>query len=233
MKKEVKKNNTKPISILLADDHVVVRKGLITLLEMEPDLKVIAEAEDGEEAVALYKKHKPLVTIMDLAMAKLNGIEAARQIKKMNPRAIILVLSAHSDDNYIEKIMDLQLAGYLIKQCAPDTLVDAIRLVAQGKTYFSPLVTDRIKLLDRRPHTDTAHSSGPYRNLLSTREAEVLQLVAEGKANKQIADELKISIKTVEKHRQNLMNKLGIHDTAGLTRYAIAEGYITCVSHLG
>jgi DNA-binding NarL/FixJ family response regulator len=226
------KKKTAPITILLVDDHVVVRKGLVALIELEPDLKVVGEAENGEQAITLNRSLKPTVVIMDLAMPKLNGIEAARQIKKETPAAKILVLSAHADDVYIEKTIELKLSGYLIKQCAPIILVDALRSVAAGKNFFSPKISERMRLIDR-----SLSSRNPKKrtdlDFLSAREAEVLQLVAEGKANKQIAADLEISIKTVEKHRQNLMNKLGIHDTAGLTRYAIAEGYITVGTELG
>jgi DNA-binding NarL/FixJ family response regulator len=162
---------------------------------------------------------------MDIALPKLNGLEAARQILKESNKTHILILSAHADDGYIEKAMSIGVSGYLIKQCSPKLLIQAIREIEQGKHFFSPLVSDRIGLLRRR-QLDAKGTSKQRKPKLSTREAEVLQQVAEGNANKQIASELGISIKTVEKHRQNLMKKLSIHDTAGLTRYAIAEGVI-------
>lgn len=219
MNKRAHSKKNLPIKILLADDHWVVRQGLKTLLELEPDLKVVGEAENGEQAVELAQKLKPDVVLMDLAMPKLNGIEAARRLLHLVPTPKILVLSAYAEDTYIEKVMELGLSGYLIKQCSPNILVDAVHQVVTGKTVYSPLIQERLAITQKRNH---------HRPLLSERESQVLQLIAEGKANKQIASDLNISIKTVEKHRQNLMNKTGIHDTAGLTRYAIAEGYIEC-----
>ncbi len=206
------------ITVLLAEDHLVVREGLRALLKSESDIEVVGEARDGRRAVQLTRTLLPAVVVMDIAMPLLNGLEATRQILKAVPATRVLILSAHSDDEYVEQTIALGAAGYLIKQTSADLLARAIRDVHAGKTVFSPSISRR--LLDRRQRSP-ARIPRP-----SPREMEVLQLIAEGKANKQAAAELGISIKTVEKHRHNLMRKLDIHDTAGLTRYAIASGVI-------
>jgi len=221
----------KRITILLAEDHRVVREGLRGLLKAESDIEVIGEARDGRRAVQLTKELRPEVVVMDIAMPFLSGLEATRQILKAVPATRILILSAHSDDEYVEQTAALGAAGYLIKQTSAYLLVKAIRDVHAGKTVFSSSISKR--LLDRRQR-QSGRGGAPRKGVarLSSREVEVLQLIAEGMANKQAASELGISIKTVEKHRQNLMVKLDIHDTAGLTRYAIAAGIIECAVKL-
>lgn len=215
----------KKITVLLADDHAVVRQGLRTLLEAEGDIEVVAEAQTGREAVKLAKKLCPAIIVMDIAMPLLNGLEAARQILKALPGARIIILSAYNDDEYVKQVVQLGASGYLIKQASADVLARAIREVDKGKKFFSPSILKRLESL--QPEALDRTGLLKKKNVrLSPREMEVIQLVAEGKANKQIADELGISIKTVEKHRQHLMEKLSIHDTAGLTRYAIAAGII-------
>jgi len=213
------------ITVLLAEDHMIVREGLKKLLDGERDIEVVGEATTGRQSVEMFLKLRPQVIIMDIAMPQLNGLEATRQIRHEIPDAKVLILSAHSDDAYIERMMELGAAGYLIKQTSAHVLSEAIREVAKGNTYYSPSVSKKLlhrnqKVLDRKGETKKKKTA------LSTREAEVLQLIAEGKANKQIASDLSISIKTVEKHRDHLMQKLNIHDTAGLTRYAIETGII-------
>ncbi len=214
-----------PITVLLAEDHTIVREGLLVLLKLEPDIKVIGQAENGRQAVALASALCPDVVVMDIAMPLLNGLEATRQILHAAPKTKVLVLSAHSDDAYVEQVMALGAAGYLIKQTASDMLAVAIREVCAGKPFFSPSISKRLyhhqrkaKAMGELPKKEAPH--------LTSREMEVLQLIAEGKANKETADELNISIKTVEKHRQKVMEKLNIHDTASLTRYAISAGII-------
>ena len=215
----------KRITVLLADDHRVVREGFRSLLKHEPDLEVVGEAETGREAVQLTRKLRPEVIVMDIAMPLLNGLEATRQIRKDVPGTKVLILSAHSDDAYIEQMAALGASGFLIKQSSAHELATAIREVKKGKSFFSPSVGKRVR--DRsRESRQPASSSSKKSNQLSSRETEVLQLIAEGKANKQIASELGVSFKTVDKHRQHLMSKLNIHDVAGLTRYAIREGII-------
>jgi DNA-binding NarL/FixJ family response regulator len=217
---------TKPITVLLAEDHMIVREGLRFLLQSERDIEVIGEAANGRLAVALALKLRPAVVIMDIAMPLLNGLEATRQIRHAIPDAKILILSAHSDDAYVEKVTEMGASGYLIKQTSAHFLAEAIREVNKGHTFFSPSIEKRSK---KRQQDSLDRKGQPKAKLgLSSREVEVLQLIAEGEANKQIAAELGISIKTVEKHRDHLMQKLDIHDTASLTRYAISEGIIEC-----
>lgn len=217
----------KAITILLAEDHLIVREGLRALLEREKDFEIVGEASDGRQAVELALKHKPDVILLDIAMPSLNGIEATRQILTKAPHTKILILSAYSDDNYVERVLALGASGYLIKQSASQILVTAIREVTKGNIYFSPSIAKRRTQQARKAAMHgTTPGKAPKSKSLTPREAEVLQLIAEGRANKQTADELGISIKTVEKHRQNLMEKLNIHDTAGLTRHAIAAGII-------
>lgn len=217
----------KKISVLLAEDHMIVREGLRALLSLEADIEVVGEAENGRQAVARTALLGPDVLVMDIAMPLLNGLEATRQILRTGSTAKVLILSAHSDDAYVGKAIALGAAGFLIKQTAAHNLSKAIRLVHAGKRYFSPAVSRRF-LAEPSSGPDGAppHAAPPECPLLSTREMEILQLIAEGKANKESAALLCISIKTVEKHRQKVMEKLNIHDTAGLTRYAIAAGVI-------
>ena len=222
----------RPITILLAEDHAIVRDGLVALLRLEDDMEVLGEAENGRQAVELSRKLCPDVIVMDIAMPLLNGLEATRQILEENPKAKVLILSAHSDDAYVSHFMDLGAAGYLIKQTAANILPKAIREVSKGKPYFSPSISKRLHLHSEKAQDHGKLGANSESIHLTSRETEVLQLIAEGKANKQSADELHISIKTVEKHRQSLMKKLAIHDTAGLTRYAIATGVIESSVHV-
>jgi len=215
----------KRITVLLAEDHMVVREGLRTLLEAEGDIEVVGEAETGRQAVNLTRKLRPAVVVMDIGMPQLNGVEATRQILKVAPGTKVLILSAHSDDAYVEQVIALGAAGYLIKQTSAHILSKAVREAKKGNTFFSPSILNRLKARDQH----SPNRGGWLKKkgvLLTSREVEVLQLVAEGRANKQVAADLAISVKTVEKHRQRLMEKLNIHDTAGLTRYAISAGII-------
>jgi DNA-binding NarL/FixJ family response regulator len=213
------------ITVLLADDHTLVRQGLRVLLEAQPDIRIIGEAGDGREAVQLSNQLKPDVVVMDIAMPLLNGLEATRQILAQIPETRVLILSSYSDDEYVHQLTEAGAAGYLLKHAAVADLVKAIREAMAGRVFFSPVIR---KQLEER-YRETLKKGVLVRrrtDRLSPRESEVLQLIAEGKLNKQIAGELNLSIKTVEKHRQRLMNKLGIHDIAGLTRYAISKGII-------
>jgi len=215
----------KKITVLLAEDHTIVREGFRKMLELEDDIEVAGEAQDGRQTVALAIKLRPAVVLMDIAMPLLNGLEATRQVLKAVPGTKVLILSAHSDDAYVQNATESGAVGFLLKQTSAHDVCRAIREVQKGKTFFSPSISKRL---------DRLHSPSPGRAgivnkngaPLTSREMAVLQLIAEGKANKETADELGISIKTVEKHRENLMAKLDIHDTAGLTRYAIGAGII-------
>ncbi len=217
--------STPRITVLLVDDHTVVRQGLRRLLEDESDIEVVGEASSGGDAVALTARLRPAVVVMDIAMPKSNGLEATRRIRETFPDTHVLILSAHGDDAYVEAVMAMGASGYLIKQTSAQCLAKAIREVSKGNTYFTPAIAKRFakrheSVLDRKGRAKTKTGD------LTPRETEVLQRIAEGDANKQIAAELGISIKTVEKHRDHLMRKLDIHDTASLTRYAIAAGII-------
>lgn len=215
----------KRITVLLAEDHAMVREGLRSLLNLNAGFDVVGEAETGREAVELSRKLHPTVVVMDVAMPILNGFEATRQILHSSPSTRILVLSAHSDSEYVTQMIAAGAAGYLLKQNSGQVLIHALTEIAGGHPYFSPAIAKRLAVAERK-HRDSGAPFVTPKRPLTAREAEVLQLVAEGAANKQIAAELGISIKTVEKHRQQLMNKLDIHDTAGLTRHAIATGVI-------
>ena len=214
----------KKIAVLLVDDHAVVRQGLRALLEAEGDIVVLAEAENGRQAVAQTKKSLPDVVVMDVAMPGMNGLEATRQIVRNVPSAKVLVLTSYGDDDYVAQLLEAGATGYLVKQTAAADLLKAIREVHEGNAFFSPTVAKRLRQRDREAFLGRQRGTRIAR--LTSREAEVLQLVAEGFANKQIAAELSISIKTVEKHRQQAMNKLNIHDVAGLTRYAMSKGWV-------
>jgi DNA-binding NarL/FixJ family response regulator len=211
--------------VLLADDHTIVREGFRKMLELEADIEIVGEAQDGRRAIALVKKLKPAVVLMDIAMPLLNGMEATRQILKDFPATKVLMLSAHSDDAYVSSATEAGAAGFLLKQTSAHDVCHAIREVQKGETFFSPSIAKRQERL-RPPAPARAGLLKKKMAALTSREMEVLQLIAEGEANKQIAAELGIGIKTVEKHREHLMAKLDIHDTAGLTRYAISAGII-------
>lgn len=204
---------------------MIVREGFRKMLELENDFEIVGEAQDGRTAVAQAKKLRPDVVLMDIAMPQLNGLEAARQIIKLNPSAKILMLSAHSDDAYVQNAIDSGAKGFLLKQTSAQDVCHAIREVEKGKTFFSPSIARHFNRLNPLlPGSSSARI--PKAARLTSREMEVLQLIAEGKANKETASQLGIGIKTVEKHREHLMEKLDIHDTAGLTRYAISAGVI-------
>jgi len=215
----------KPITLLVAEDHAIVREGLIALLKQDSRIQVIGEAKNGRQAVELARKHEPEIVLMDLAMPLLNGFEAMRQILKCQPNTRVLILSAHSDDAYVQKAMSLGASGFLLKQIAAQYLPEAIHKVAKGTKIFSPEIAKRLSHQNQKVR-EFGKEISSIPKALTCREMEVLQLVAEGKANKETAAELCISIKTVEKHRQSLMEKLDIHETAGLTRYAIFAGVI-------
>ena len=211
-----------PLRILLADDHTMVRQGLRKVLEERPEWQVVAEAGDGHEAVRLSELHKPDVAVLDVAMPLLNGIEATRRIAKRVPHTRILVLSMYSDEAYVTQMMKAGATGYLLKDSAGVDLLEAVQAVAQGKSYFSPAVA-RLMLDDyarQRGTDDDRYES------LSDREREIFQLIAEGKANKEIAALLFISLSTVETHRARIMEKLDLHSAAEIVLYAVRRGVI-------
>ena len=207
------------------DDHEIFREGIRGLLAHDPSIVVAGEAADGREAVAKAVSLDPDVVLMDIGMPNLNGIEATKQIREAAPRSRVLMLTTHSDDQYIERVNAIGAVGYILKHSSLAELTKAIRETGKGGTAMDPVVRKRLveKAPGRSPGPGTPGKGVPR---LSSREAEVLQLIAEGKANKETAAALHISIKTVEKHRQRLMTKLDIHDVAGLTRYAVTAGFV-------
>jgi DNA-binding NarL/FixJ family response regulator len=215
----------KRITVLLVEDHTIVREGIRSLLKMEADFELVGEAEDGRRAVALAIKLRPAVVVMDIAMPLLNGLEATRQILKAVPSTKILILSAHSDDEYVKNARESGAIGFLPKQTSVHMLCEGIREVSKGRSFIGRAIPKRLPKGERKS-SDRGGSTKPRNAGLTSREMEVLQLVAEGKANKEIAAELSISIWTVEKHRQKVMKKLSIQNTAGLTRHAINAGII-------
>jgi DNA-binding NarL/FixJ family response regulator len=209
------------LSVLLADDHKIMRAGLRSLLEKNANVSVVAEAEDGHQAVQLAGQLRPDLVIMDISMPKLNGIEATRQIMADLPATKIIALSMHSDKRFLVEMFQAGAVGYLLKDCAAEELEQAIKTVAAHQCYLSPkiagvLLEDYLDRFQSRPATAAA--------VLSAREREVLQLIAEGWSTKNIAEHLYVSIKTAESHRRAIMKKLDLHTVAGLTKYAIKEG---------
>lgn len=215
----------KEIKVLLAEDHTIVRKGLRSLLEGEAGLEVVGEAEDGREALRKVQQLHPDVVVMDISMPGLNGLEATRQIKKGFPKLKILILTVHGNEEYVFQTLRAGASGYVVKKAAPAELVAAIQAVHRGESFISPSVSGKI-LQDyaRRAEMNTRGSETYAR--LTSREREVLQLLAEGRSNREIADLLYLSIKTVQTHRAKIMEKLGMKSTGELTRYAMRKGLI-------
>ncbi|NIA06719.1 MAG: response regulator [Actinobacteria bacterium] len=209
------------IRIMLADDHRLFRAGLRALIEKQTDIEVVAEADNGRLAVELAKRLRPEVVVMDISMPDLNGIEATRQIISGLDGTKVLSLSMHSDSRFVEGMLKAGASGYLLKDCAHEEFIRAIRAVAAGQTYLSPAVTDKIVkdyVQQAGTETDSIHK------ILTPREREVLQLVAEGLGSKQIAAQLGVSVKTVETHRHQIMERLNMHSVAELTKFAVREG---------
>ena len=211
-----------PIRVLLADDHALVRAGIRSLLEKLPAIEVVAEASDGREAIRLVEKHEPHVLLTDIAMPGLNGLEVTRHLANTFPKVRVLILSMYADEEHLYLALRAGAAGYLLKGSAREELELAIRAVARGDTYLSPPVA---KITIREYSGRVNAESCPLRKL-SPRQEQVLQLIAEGKTTKQVALELNISVKTVETHRMQLMDRLEIHDVPGLVRFAIKVGLV-------
>lgn len=215
MTKETKQE--KKITILLADDHAIVRDGLKVLLELEPDMQVIAEAETGTRAKELALELRPTITILDIAMPELNGLQVAREILEIAPDLKILLLSMHQNEEHIKHAIQLGISGYIVKESASKELITAIREIVRGKAYLSPIIVK--KVLEYKP-------AGEEDRALSAREWEILEMIAQGKSNPEMSKVRNISTKTVEKHRQKLMHKLEIHNLAGLIKFAVEKGLV-------
>jgi DNA-binding NarL/FixJ family response regulator len=213
------------IKILLADDHTLIRGGLRLIVEQQPDMTVVGEAEDGRQAVTLAASLHPDIAVLDIGMPNLNGIEAAKQITQGEPRTAVVVLSMHRDETYILRALKAGVRGYLLKDSAQSDLVRAIRAVADGKSFFSPAVS-KVLLEDYVRKLQRSGAEDSY-DLLTPREREVLQLVAEGKSNKEIAATLNLSVYTVETHRANIMEKLELKGLPELILYAVRKGIIS------
>ena len=209
----------KKLRILLADDHAVVRQGFSRILASHSDMEVIGEAGNGREAIELAEELKPDVVVMDVSMPELNGIEATRRLMKASPRIRVLALSMHKDSVYVREILRAGAQGYLLKDASDDDLLTAVRAIGQGQGYISPSVSEAV-LSDYRKHV-----SDPI-DLLTSREREVLQLIAEGKTNKEIAAALNLSVYTVDAHRGRIMEKLNLHSSGEIVRFAMRNGLI-------
>jgi DNA-binding NarL/FixJ family response regulator len=212
------------LRVLLADDHGIVRRGLRSLIETQPDIKVVAEAADGLEALRLCEEHQPDVMILDVGMPKLNGIEVAERVHKLPRAPHVIILSMHADESYVIRALSAGARAYLLKDATDEDLIPALRAVVAAKPFFSPMITailvgDYVRQLQARGLTDSYH-------LLTEREREVLQLLAEGRTNKEVAALLDVGVSTVETHRANLMQKLNLHNTAEIVLYAVRKGLI-------
>ena len=210
---------SKKTRILLADDHAVVRNGFRRILTAEPDLEVVGEAANGQEALDRAAELQPDVVVMDVTMPELNGIEATRRLMESSPRTRVLALSMHKDGVYVREILRAGARGYLLKDSGESDLLTAVRAVARGEGYLSPAVSDAVLNDYRRHVTDPL-------DLLTSREREVLQLIAEGKTNKEVATHLNLSVYTVEAHRGRIMEKLNLHSTGELVRFAMRNGLV-------
>jgi two-component system, NarL family, response regulator NreC len=213
------------IRILLADDHTIIRSGLRLLLEQQPDFRVIAEASDGREAVDLVSKGHPDIAVLDIGMPQLNGIEATRQIVAAEPATQVVILSMHADEGYVLRALKAGARAYILKNSAEADLIRAIRSVAEGKSFFSPAI-GKMLLEDYVRQIRDKQVEDSY-DLLTPREREVLQLVAEGKTNKEVANILQLSVHTVDAHRANVLQKLGLHGVPELILYAVRKGIIS------
>lgn len=212
------------VRILLADDHTIFRSGLRLLLEQQPDFKVVAEAANGIEAIQLANQHHPQVVILDIGMPQLNGIEATREIVAADPHASVVILSMHSDESYVLRALKAGARAYILKNAAEADLIRAVRSVSEGKSFFSPAIS-KLLLEDYVRQVREKEVEDSY-DLLTPRERQVLQLIAEGRSNKEVANLLDLSVYTVETHRGNILQKLNLHGVPELILYAVRKGII-------
>jgi len=208
-----------PLRVIVADDHTLVRAGFCSLVRHIPGVEVVAEAQDGHEALDLIAEHRPDIVLLDITMPRLNGLDVAARVVESHPHVRVIILSMHPDEEYVLRALRIGVAGYLIKDAGTQELEMAIESVAQGKTFLSPSISEKVAQYVRRVGDGSEE-------VLTSRQREVLQLIAEGLTNREIAEILGISVKTVESHRTHLMNRLEIHDVAGLVRYAIRIGLV-------
>ncbi len=216
--------NMGKIRVMICDDHTILREGIRLLLNSQPDIEVVAEAVDGREAVEKARTVKPDVILMDIAMPFLNGLEATKQIRRDNPSARVLVLTMYESDEYVAQMLEAGAAGYVLKKVAGSELVYALRAVYQGEAFLYPSITKRL-VEDYLRRVESGQERDTFDGL-TDREREVLQLIAEGHTNKEIADMLNLSVRTVQNHRAHIMEKLGMHDRGELIKYAIQKGII-------
>ncbi|NLI97576.1 response regulator transcription factor [bacterium] len=215
---------TDKIRVVLVDDHTVVRKGIRVLLEQESDIEIVAEAEDGLKGVDVCIQEEPDVVVLDMALPLLSGVEAARKIKEKIPETKILILSMYDDEEYILDSFKVGVSGYILKDVVVSDLVSAVHSVYRGSTFLSPSVSEKLRRQLQEGQSRGGSRQGPAK--LTSRERQILKLIAEGYTSKQISEILKISFKTVQTHRAHIMEKLGVHSTAELTRYAVTKGLL-------
>jgi two-component system, NarL family, response regulator NreC len=213
-----------PVRVLLVDDHAVVRAGLRMLLSADPELLIVGEAENGAQGMRMARDLAPDVVLMDISMPDMNGIEATRRIKELSPDVAVLALTMHEDDQYFFEMLAAGASGYIPKRAAPNDLIAAIHAVRSGGVFLFPSVA-RLLVMDYRQRVERGGSAGVF-DILTEREREVLILIAQGLSNQEIAEKLVISIKTVNRHRENIMAKLNLHSRVELVRYAIEKGLI-------
>ena len=211
------------LRILLAEDHAIVREGLKSLLNAQTDMTVIAEASDGQEALASVKELHPDIIVMDISMPNVNGLKALKKIKEINPKAKVLMLTRHTDAGFLHQLFQAGASGYVLKQSASDELIRAIHAVAQGKHYLDPAVTEKVTISYAHRHADLRPEQ---QGNLSEREEAILRRIAWGYSNKEIAAHFEISVKTVEAHKANIMKKLGLHSRIDIVRYAVLQGWL-------
>jgi two-component system response regulator NreC len=214
--------------LVIADDHSVVRDGIRSVIRSSPDYIIVGEARDGEQAVNFVRDKKPDIVLMDISMPKLNGIEATTRIKETNPDVKVVILTVHEDEEYVFQILRAGASSYVLKSAGKKEILAALKSVTEGESFFSPPVSKIIvEGFVKRPHGREPATAGKAETLLTKRETEVLQFIAQGYTNRKIAETLYLSMRTVNTHRTNLMQKLDIHDTARLVRYAIEKGLVT------
>ncbi len=216
-----------PLNILLADDHTLLRQGLVALIEAEADMNVVAEAADGREAILMARLHSPQVAVIDVSMPGVDGIEATTQIRRQCPAVRVLALTRHADPIYMRRLMRAGASGYVLKRSSAELLINAVRAIAAGGTYIEPTLTDGIAVPGAGPLSAGTHRSQPRRHELTEREEQVLRHIAWGRSNKEVAAQLGISIKTVEGYKAEALAKLGLRSRSDILRHGLSRGWIS------